>query len=160
MTTKPQKVGEIIRSQMQNSWKISPPASVAVTTNLPVKTEAGLELSIYSQELVSPRDIGVEMKRLREAFPKQSNEFFNLLTERVLANGFSAERLHDAVNRVIDGFVYKELNIADIIGYDKRVKLYTYGELADQVSNGRATMADFEIREIRGKKYWVRKTDL
>ena len=133
-----------------------------------VKTEAGYEISLYTGSVATPREIAVEMGRLKVAFPQQGDEqdkenrniFFNLLAERVLANGFSAERLRDAVNMAIDKFVYKRLNIADIISYDKRVKLYTYGELADQVSNGRATMADFEIREIRGNKYWVKKTDL
>lgn len=102
------------------------------------------------------------MNRLKAAFPKMSDnkEFFNLLSERVVANGFSNERLKDAVNHVLDNFQYKELVISDIIKFDRRVKLYTYGEVVNMVTKGNATWVDFEIRKINGNHFRIKKTDL
>lgn len=104
--------------------------------------------------------IAISLKRLKEAFPKMQPAFFNLLSERIIANGFSDKRLSDAVNNVIDNFEYKELNVSDIIKYDRKVKLHTYKEAAAMVTAGKATFEDFEIREINGIVYRVLKTDL
>lgn len=117
-------------------------------------------MSLYRDAEASPTDIAVSMKRLQAAFPKMENTFFNLLAERVLDNGFTAERLKDAVNHVLDTFQYKELNISDIIRFDRRARLYTYSEVCAMVSKGQAAFADFETREINGKCFRVRKADL
>lgn len=86
--------------------------------------------------------------------------FFDLLAERVIENDFTAKRLSDAVNHLIDNFNYKELNIADVIKFDRKAKLYTYSEVCRMVSKGEAAFSDFEIREINGECYRVKKTDL
>lgn len=86
--------------------------------------------------------------------------FFNLLAERLVANGFNDKRLTDAINSVIDNFEYKELNISDIIRYDRKVKMYTYAESAAMVTSGKASFDDFEKREVNGVIYRVLKTDL
>lgn len=94
------------------------------------------------------------------AFPKMENEFFNLLSERVRANKFTTKRLNDAINHLIDNFNYKELNIADIVKFDKKVKLYSYNDVCKMVSKGEASFTDFAIKEIDGTHYRVKKTDL
>lgn len=104
--------------------------------------------------------IAKDLKRLQVAFPKMLPVFFDLLSERLIANGFTDERLTDAVNSVIDNFSYKELNISDIIRFDKKVKLYTYQEVASLVTAGKASFEDFEKREINGILYRVLKSDL
>lgn len=91
------------------------------------------------------------------AFPKMENEFFNLLSERVRANKFTTKRLNDAINHLIDNFNYKELNIADIIKFDKKVKLYSYNDVCKMVSKGEASFTDFAIKEIDGTHYRVKK---
>ena len=106
-----------------------------VTKNLCTTSNKGLqeewkktqshEVSLYRGSL---SDIGLTkcMKKLQVAFPKQSKEFFNVLAERLIANGFTDSRLSDAVNHVIDNFQYKELNISDIVRFDKKTKFYNY----------------------------------
>lgn len=89
-----------------------------------------------------------------------SDDFFNILSERLSDNGFSDERMKDAVNYVIDNFQYKELNVSDIIKFDKRVKLYTYNEVCNMVTKGQANFSDFDIREINGNFFRVKKSDL
>lgn len=87
-------------------------------------------------------------------------DFFNLLSERVVANGFSNERLKDAINHILDNFQYKELVISDIIKFDRKVKLYTYSEVVNMVTKGAAIWSDFEMREINGNHFRIKKADL
>lgn len=102
----------------------------------------------------------MSISRLMVAFPKMENEFFNLLSERVRANKFTTKRLNDAINHLIDNFNYKELNIADIVKFDRKVKLYSYNDVCKMVSKGEASFTDFAIKEIDGTHYRVKKTDL
>lgn len=119
------------------------------------------EISLYSGPL-EPNVVLQSMNRLASAFPKMKDnvDFFNLLSERVVANGFSNERLKDAINHILDNFQYKELVISDIIKFDRKVKLYTYSEVVSMVTKGLATWPDFEIREINGNHFRVKKADL
>lgn len=90
----------------------------------------------------------------------ENDLFFDLLSERIVSNGFTCERLKDAVNSVIDGFGYKELNISDIIRYDRKIKLYTYAEVAELVTSGKASFNDFEIKNINGIDLRILKKDM
>lgn len=119
-----------------------------------------MSVSLYNGRPADPNEIAVGMKRLKVAFPKMDNAFFNLLAERVMDNGFSSERLKHAINHVLDNFQYKELNISDIIRFDKRVRLYSYNEVCVLVSKGLASFTDFEKREINGTVYRVLKSEL
>ena len=119
-----------------------------------------MSISVYSGKIAERHEVAIGIKKLKVAFPKMENEFFNLLTERLIDNGFTSERLKAAVNYVLDNFQYKELNISDIIRFDKKVKLYTYAETCNMVAKGYAAFSDFEIREVDGNVYRVKKTDL
>lgn len=126
-----------------------------------MKNSSGeMSVSLYNGRSADPNEIAVGMKRLKVAFPKMDNAFFNLLAERVMDNGFSSERLKHAINHVLDNFQYKELNISDIIRFDKRVRLYSYNEVCVLVSKGQASFTDFEKREINGTVYRVLKSEL
>jgi hypothetical protein len=101
----------------------------------------------------------MQMARLKVAFPKMERHFFDILAERIVDNGFTEQRLTDAVNCVIDNFPYKELNVADIIKFDRRVKLYSGSEFIKAQTNG-IHPSKFEMREIDGVKFWILKEDL
>lgn len=118
------------------------------------------EVSVYTDQLAQPRDVGVAMKRLSASFSRMEDEFFNILSERIVKNGFTKKRLEDAVNSIIDNFQYKELNVSDVIRFDKKVKLYTYNEVCYMVTKGQAEFSDFEIRVINGTHYRVYKKDI
>lgn len=124
------------------------------------RTDSGLEISLYSDEVPTPDDYKIATQRLSIAFPKMTKEFFLLLTEFVARENFTARRLTDAVNHVIMNFQYKELNISDVIKFDRRAKLYTYNEACKLITRGEADWSDFEMREINGKVFRVKKTDL
>lgn len=125
-----------------------------------IKNESGnAEISLYSGEL-DPNLILQSVNRLKVAFPKMSNDFFNVLAERIVANKFTNKRLQDAVNHIIDNFQYKELNISDVVKFDKRVKLYSYNEVCVMVTKNQASFSDFQIIEIAGITYRIKKTDI
>lgn len=124
------------------------------------KSESGeSSVSIYRGEPATAEEVFVGMNRLRTAFPKMSPEFFNLLSERVTAKKFTSARLRDAVNHLIDNFSYKELNVSDVIKFDKRHRLYTYNEVCALVGRGAARFTDFKVIEIDGKPYRVKTTE-
>lgn len=117
-------------------------------------------LSVYQGEAATPREIAEAMARLRAAFPHNGALFFNILAERLTATGFTAERLRDAVNHVIDTHPYAEIRAADIMQHDRRVRLYTYREVAAMVTKGEATWSDFKRREIGGAVYRVKRSEM
>lgn len=116
-------------------------------------------VSAYKGTL-EPTVLGQNMNKLKVSFPKMSSEFFNVLAERIVANGFTNERLKDAVNHVLDNFQYKELTISDIVKFDKRVKLYTYNEVCVLVTKNQASFEDFEVKRINGSYFRIKKTDI
>jgi hypothetical protein len=60
------------------------------------------------------------------------SEFFIILSDRLMANGFTNQRLIDAVNFVIDNNPYPEIMPGAVLGYDKRIKLKTYAEIVNE----------------------------
>lgn len=115
-------------------------------------------LSIYDGNLTDT-NIAVCLKKLQVSFPRQSATFFDVLTERIIANGFTDERLKDAVNYVIDNFAYKALNISDIIRFDKTIRLYTYNEVTAAVTRNELSFNDTIRRKIGDRVYWIKKAD-
>ena len=138
-----------------NSLKASKQGSKGVS-----RKTASNEISLYEGGMLTDTCIAISLKKLKEAFPRMQPAFFNLLSERIIVNGFSDKRLADAVNNVIDNFEYKELNVSDIIKFDRKVKMHTYAEVAAMVTAGKATFEDFEKREINGNVLRILKTDL
>jgi len=126
-----------------------------------VRNENGhLEVSLYVPSEITPRTLAEEMLKLKVAFPKRGDVFYNLLSERIMANGFTDDRLKDAVARVLDTFNYKEINISDIVSFDKRVRLYTYNEMSEDILSQKANAAEFEARIVNDRRYWVKRRDL
>jgi hypothetical protein len=125
-----------------------------------VKTDDGnYKISLYPQGLLTDESIAVNLKKLQISFSRQTPEFFNILAERIVANGFTDEKLKDAVNYVIDNFQYKELNISEIVRYDLCAKLYTGEEYMNFQMKGMKP-SDFEKRKVDGINYVVKKSDL
>jgi hypothetical protein len=118
-----------------------------------------LSISEFTDELATSSEIAVGVSKICASFPRMEPEFWNILAERIRANRFTSERLRQAVEFVLDNFQYKELNISDIIKFDRRVKLYTAGEFAYAQTTG-IDPSEFEKREIDGVMYRVLKADL
>lgn len=116
------------------------------------------ELSIYRGEL-SDYTLATELKKLSVSFPQLEATFFNVLAERVKANGFTDERLKDSIGFLIDNFTYPKPSIANIISFDKRIKLYDYEEVALLVTKNETRFENFAIIKRNGKTFRIKKTD-
>ena len=134
------------------------PSITAASNKITINQEAGCcEISKYNDAPMNGDDISVAVKKLSVAYPNQSRDFFLLMTERMLANGFTRRRCEDAINFIIDSNPYGRISIADVIKFDKKRKLYTYGQMCAKLkcNGGTEDTADsFSIVEIDGKKYW------
>lgn len=127
-----------------------------MVTKLTIK-ENHCEISIYNDQKMTAENGAVAIKKLATAFPSQSHDFFLLLVERMLANNFTAKRCEEAVGWLIDNFAYKQINIADVIKFDKKRKVYTYGQMcAKLISNGGTEKDTDSFRKIQidGQTYW------
>ena len=120
------------------------------------------QVSIYHKGAKATQEqLTRNIAKLEMAFPKMQRDFFKILLERIDANNFSNKRLENAVNYVIDKFQYKELNVADIISWDRKINIYTYQQICNLIQKSLIKgFDDTEIREINGTKYWVLKRDL
>ena len=126
-------------------------------TNQLIIRDTHCELSAYNDNKMSADDGAVAVKKLAVAFPNQSRDFFLLLVERMLSNNFTAQRCADAVNYLIDNFAFKQINIADVIKFDRKRKVYDYGQmLAKLVCNGgtEKSTESFKKCEIDGRTFW------
>jgi hypothetical protein len=93
------------------------------------------EISLYEGELTAPCLVNC-IADIKKAFPSLPVGFYDILTDRLADNGFSDNRLKDAVRNVIDTCIYPTPTIAQFISFDKRVKIYTYLQYCDMVEKG------------------------
>jgi hypothetical protein len=72
------------------------------------------------------------MKRIKSAFPLLQEGFYDVLCERLKANGFYDDEFEKAVSYVIDNYKYPTPSIAEFLNFDggnyKRLFRIKYGE--------------------------------
>jgi hypothetical protein len=139
-----------------------PSLSKTSQTNTVLKNEKGEKyISLYSGELTA-RVVTQSMAKVKKAFPGLPIDFFTVLSERVAANGFTDERIQDAVNHVVDTCKYPTPTVADFMSFDKKRRIYTYAEMCNKVheAGGLASVWDsYEMMEIKSTKFWYSKAD-
>lgn len=109
-------------------------------------------VSIYKDSLTQEH-LTKEIVRLKKSFPQLPIEFYDILLDRLKANGFTNQRLTDAMNNLIDHFTYPMPTIANIISFDKRVKLYNYYEIIEMViQNGIKVWDNFKPVKSNSKQ--------
>lgn len=115
------------------------------------------EISIYAGELATKEQIKSEVKKLIAAFPEVTSDFIILLAERISDNKFTAQRVKDAINHIIDNSPYKRPAIADIISFDRKVKLFTHSEIQAKCAPGYPAFEYYERVVINGKVKYIEK---
>lgn len=156
-------INKIIEKKDFPMQKFSKQSQVALRSsmqanNLIINEKEGYcEISKYNDSPMTAEDSVVVIKKLTTAFPSQSGDFFLLLIERMMANGFTKDRCTDAVNHIIDNFAFKQINIADVIKYDKKRKVYNYAQMMAKLKCNGGTEKDtdsFKKTGIDGQTYW------
>jgi hypothetical protein len=126
------------------------------------------EISLYRGEL-TPRCLVECSAKVQKAFPALTPGFFEVFSEAVRNNGFSNDRLKDAVSHVIENCVYPAPTIAQFISWDKRIKVLTYEEMlkkTDELGGDKTAGRIFESEykpikfANRVKAVWVHVNDI
>ena len=76
-----------------------------------------------------------------------------------LEKGFSDERLSDSVNNLIDNFQYPNPTLANILSFDRKVKILDYNQVCTLIGKHEATFNDFSKIYIDEKMFYVRKSE-
>lgn len=119
--------------------------------NLPQISRSN-EISVYKGELTTQCVIK-QVKKIKSAFPSLPSGFYDILTDRLKELRFSDQRLTDAVNNLIDTCPYPTPTIANLISWDKRIKLYNYQEMVAMVDKfGEVTWRSYKAVKISGFK--------
>jgi len=137
-------------------------AVVAVSNTLPVKNKDGeMTLSLYNDNPVGDAEWAVQALRITSVFPEMGSNapFMNELCKAVLRKKMTASQLEDAIDALIDTCRYPRFSIADVVSYDRSVKLYDYDAYCSMCCAG--TPGDsFESVKVDGKCFFVKKVDL
>lgn len=131
------------------------------TKNLPnflrVNSQKNNEISIYRGELTQQNIVkGVAM--IKRAFPSLPLDFYDVFIDRIKENGFNDERLMAAIYHVIDNCIYPTPTIANFIGFDSKIKLYSYEEMVGKVEEfGPGIWDSYRMKRLPGreKPVWV-----
>jgi hypothetical protein len=99
------------------------------------KSELSDEISLYGSEL-GAKCLVDSIATIQKAFPSLPIGFFDVFTDRLADNGFSDDRLRDAVKHVIDTCIYPTPTIAQFISFDKRIKIYKYLDIVQMIEDG------------------------
>lgn len=123
------------------------------------------ELSVYQSGKVTPEILTMCIAEIKKAFPKLSLGWYDVLEQMLDDEGFSDQRLIDATKILIKTCQYPEPTIANIIGYDRMIKVYLYDELLtiakDYSPNERGIfLRCFDTIDFYGELRWAKKEDI
>ena len=134
------------------------PSSPLLLQNISVTDRGEMSISSYTGQL-STRTVIDLVKKIKAAFPNLPAGFYDVLSERAKDQGFSNTRFIDAVNHVIDTCRYPTPTIADFIGFDKRINLFSYWEYINKEEGSRNSYKPVQYPG-RDKLVWVHIDDI
>ena len=117
------------------------------------------EITIYQGEPASALVLAQETAKIHVLFPKLDKLFVPLLIERLSVNNFTEKRVKDAISYLIDNFKYQNPSIADIVSFDKKIKIYSHNDVVQLVTENKADFSDFYKHWIGETLYRVKKTE-
>lgn len=124
--------------------------------------DGGQAISVYSG-VRTKQGLADATKNLVNAFPGWTVEQTAILKDRFAENGFTDQRMIDAVNHVIDTYEgYGRIpNIANFIQYDQRVKILTYAEITKLQYDGSISWDDYQPIDVGlDKPRWAKIEDV
>ena len=122
------------------------------------KTNDEYSITTYTGELTQ-ENVVRNFARIKACFPAISPEFYKVLMERIKEKGFSDDRLSDSVNNLIDNFQYPNPTLANILSFDKRVKILDYNQVCNLIHKQEAAFDNFSKIFIGEKMFYVRTSD-
>jgi len=92
-------------------------------------------MSIYKQGSVSADVLGSGIKTIANAFPELPKGWYDVLKDMMKDEGFDNERFSAAVKNLVKNCIYPKPTIANMLSYDKTVKIFNYIELLEHTEN-------------------------
>jgi|WetSurMetagenome_2_1015567.scaffolds.fasta_scaffold00157_9 hypothetical protein len=119
------------------------------------------EISLYKGSL-SLQNIVQCSVRVKKAFPDLPAEFFEIFQEMIKSEGFTDERLIDAVDNVIKTCVYPKPTIAQFISWDKKIKVHKYPEIIEMLNDDPNAFDRYKRIELEGlpEAVWIHINDI
>jgi len=118
-----------------------------------------LEISVYQGVPASGLVIARETAKMQVAFPKLESTFVAVLTERIIKNNFTEQKVKDAISYLMDNFHYQTPTIADVISFDKKIKLWSYEDVCEAVSQNKTSFDSFYKHWVGDTLYRVKKSE-
>jgi len=137
--------------------KIGDKLALKTLTSLSNDTLDEKTLSVY-QDSLTMECVKFNCAKILTAFKGLDTNFTNLLAESLKRNGFTDQRLTDAVNYVIDNCPYPSPSIAEFVKFDKSVKVYTYDEML-KLGYGTEGFKKVRLNAEQEKPLWVTASD-
>jgi len=116
-------------------------------------------ISIYTDKL-TVEGVSRQMIKLKKGFPSLPADYYDLLIERIKANNFTNNRLQDAIENLIDTCPYPTPAIANIISWDRRIKLYNHEDIVKMTDQYHNAFDLYQCIEIDGVKKFAHKNDI
>lgn len=123
------------------------------------------EISLYGHGKVSPTALAHGIALIKRAFPKLVIGWYKVLEDMIDEEGFTDERFRDAIKNLIKTCPYPEPTIANVLGYDKKIKIFNHYELMEKHKTDFYPGTKFDLRNfyeainISGQLRYVRKED-
>lgn len=114
-------------------------------------------VNCYRDEPATPREAGVQVARILNAYPNQVTEGFAAeLSRQFIELQFTKRQVEDAVTRAIR--TNKWADISEIIGGSRRdLQLFTGSEFVAMQDGGRYKAEEFYHLVVKGTHYFVFK---
>ena len=121
-------------------------------------------ISIYGKGEVSAEVLGLGTIALKKAFPRLSKDWYDILEECLDDVGFTDERFIQAIKSLIMTCQYPEPTIANLTGFDRRVKLFTYNQTMTETKEFSPQMRkrwyeDHPRVKLKDEVYYIAKSD-
>lgn len=116
-------------------------------------------VSVYKDTLLTQDVWAEQIKRLKQAFPRLTVEWFDILTEELRDMGFTNQRLKDAVKNLIRTCQYPEPTVAQVLSYDRQVQTITYYELKKLAEIDREAWDSYIAVDAHGVCRFARKSE-
>lgn len=104
--------------------------------------EKTCEVTTYRDAPATAKEMAAAVAKLTMSYPQVTEQFYGVLCSRWKEERWSAQRIKDAIENLIDTCKYPTFSIGQIMSYDRPVKLYTHGGYMWLISNGLAQDRD------------------
>jgi hypothetical protein len=119
------------------------------------KGDGCYEVSIYQPNKPTQDVLAWALKTLQACYPDTNAMVFEIILERLKSNEWGNDKIKDAINHLIETHVYKTINPANILTFDRKRKLYSYNQMIDMVNKyGSEVWNRYGKEKINGKNWF------